>query len=137
MNDNAEILRELIESLEGRTIIVEGKKDADTLLGLGISSGQIVVLNKGQSLLETVEALQGEKDVAVLTDMDGEGKRLRHRLLKMFSQYGITEDAKPRELFAKLRVSSVEGLRLSGQEKSHSPAVLHAVQSFEQATWKD
>jgi 5S rRNA maturation endonuclease (ribonuclease M5) len=110
MNEKDDILRELIESLEGRTIIVEGKKDADSLRGLGVPEDSIVILNMGQSLVETVEALAGEKEVAVLTDMDGEGKRLRHKLLRLFNQYGITEDARPRILFARLRMSHVEGL---------------------------
>ena len=110
MNEEDEGLRQFIESLEGRTIIVEGKKDAQALKALGVPEEGIVILNMGQSLIETVEALAGEKEVVVLTDMDGEGKRLRRRLLKMFSQYGIDEYAKPRELFARLKLSHVEGL---------------------------
>ena len=110
MSDRQDILKEFLESLDGCTIIVEGRKDASALEAVGIDADSIVILNKGQSILETVEAMQGEKDVAILTDMDREGKGLRRRLLRMFSQYGIEENARPRELFARLRLSHVEGL---------------------------
>jgi 5S rRNA maturation endonuclease (ribonuclease M5) len=110
MTDRDDVLREFLESLAESTVIVEGRKDAEALEALGVDGRQIVVLNKGQSLLDTVEALSGEKDVAILTDMDGEGKRLRHRLLKLFGQYGVQENVRPRELFSQLRLSHVEGL---------------------------
>jgi len=107
MTDREEILREFIESLDCPAI-VEGRRDADALNRLGVED--IVVLNKGQTLLETVEALQGIGEVAVLTDMDQHGKILRRKLLNLFKLYGIQEKRRPRELFARLRLSHVEGL---------------------------
>lgn len=92
-------------------VIVEGKRDHEALVRLGVPAEDIIVLNKGQTLVETLEALQGLGEVAVLTDLDGEGKRLRRRLLPLFSMHGLRENPRPRELFAKLRVGSVEGLR--------------------------
>jgi 5S rRNA maturation endonuclease (ribonuclease M5) len=105
-----DILREFLDSLGVSTIIVEGRKDKDALAALGVNAGNIVVLKTKLSILETIEALEGEKDVVVLTDMDGEGRRLRRQLLEIFSQYGITESKGPRDLFAQLRLSHVEGL---------------------------
>ncbi|MFH1055603.1 MAG: hypothetical protein V1744_05875, partial [Candidatus Altiarchaeota archaeon] len=96
--------------LEGCTVLVEGRKDEEALIRLGVEPENIVVLHKGQTILDTIEALQG-REVAILTDMDQEGKIMRHRLLKQFSMYGITENKRPRELFAKLRLSHVEGLK--------------------------
>ena len=110
MIDRDEILREFLESISDCTVIVEGKKDAQALEALGVDPENIVILNKGQSLLSTVEALAGDGNVAILTDMDREGKHLYRKLLSMFSQYGITENPRPRELFAQLRISQVEGL---------------------------
>jgi 5S rRNA maturation endonuclease (ribonuclease M5) len=110
MTDKQESLKEFLNSLGDSTIIVEGRNDAEALVAYGVDSGQIVLLNMGQSILDTVEALAGEKNVVILTDMDGEGKRLRRRLLGLFSQYGLEENPAPRELFARLRFSHVEGL---------------------------
>jgi len=110
VNDREELLLEFLDSLEGSTVVVEGRKDLKALTEAGVDPKTVVMLNKGLSLLETVEALTGDKQVVLLTDMDGEGKRLRRRLLTMFGQYGIQENKRPRELFARLRLSQVEGL---------------------------
>jgi 5S rRNA maturation endonuclease (ribonuclease M5) len=107
--NGGEALREFLDSLD-RPVIVEGRRDEEALVRLGVDSGLITVINRGQSLLETVEALQGSGEVIILTDMDRAGKGLRRRLLGMFSQYGISEKTRPRELFARLRVGNVEGL---------------------------
>lgn len=104
-----EALAEFLDSLDC-PVIVEGKRDCEALVKLGVAPEDIIILNKGQTLVETMEALQGIGEVAILTDLDGEGKRLRRRLLAMFSMHGLRENPRPRELFAKLRISSVEGL---------------------------
>jgi 5S rRNA maturation endonuclease (ribonuclease M5) len=106
------MLDEFLASLTDCTVMVEGKKDAQALSALGVDPESIVILNKGQSMLATIEALAGSVDVVVLTDMDGGGRRLYRTLITMFSQYGIIEDKRPRELFARLRLSQVEGLRI-------------------------
>lgn len=105
-----DLLKEFLESLGESLILVEGRKDKAALAALGVCERNIVELKTGLSLLETVEALSGEKDVVILTDMDRAGKGLRRRLLMMFPQYGITEKKRPRDLFAKFRLSHVEGL---------------------------
>ena len=105
-----ECLKEFLESLGDSTILVEGRKDREALVRLGVKAENVVVLKTELSILETVEALAGERDVVILTDMDQAGKGLRRRLLGMFGQYGMTEDKRPRDLFAKLRLSHVEGL---------------------------
>ncbi|MBD3389056.1 MAG: hypothetical protein GF416_08210 [Candidatus Altiarchaeales archaeon] len=109
MKDKQDILEEFLESLDC-PIIVEGRRDAEALMKLDVDEGDIVVLNKGQSLLETVEALQDCSEVIILTDMDRAGKVLRKKLLKMMGAYGIHEKRRPRELFSQLRLSHVEGL---------------------------
>lgn len=107
MRSKQEILEEFLESIDC-PVIVEGQKDADALARLGIED--IIILNKGQTMLETVEALQDLKEVIILTDMDRQGKILRKKLLRLLPQYGIHEKRRPRELFAQLRLSHVEGL---------------------------
>ena len=104
------LLRDFLDSLGDSVILVEGRKDKAALVSWGVKEENIVELKTGLSILETVEALSGQKDVVILTDMDRAGKGLRRRLLTMFGQYGITEDKGPRDLFARLRLSHVEGL---------------------------
>jgi 5S rRNA maturation endonuclease (ribonuclease M5) len=107
VTDKQEILREFRQSIDC-PVIVEGDKDEQALQRLGVED--IIILNKGQTLLETVEALKDEKELIILTDMDQQGKILRKKLLKLFQLYGIHEKKRPRELFAQLRLSHVEGL---------------------------
>ncbi|MFC2162049.1 topoisomerase [Candidatus Altiarchaeota archaeon] len=101
-------LREFLESLD-KPIIVEGRKDREALEYLGVKE-QIIELNKGVALLDIVEAIQDLGYVIILTDMDQQGKILRKKLHKLFNLYGLREDVRPRELFARLHLSHVEGL---------------------------
>ncbi len=107
VEDKQEILREFLESIDCPAI-VEGRKDAEALQRHGVED--VIILNKGQSLLETVEVLQDCDEVIILTDMDQQGKMLRKKLIRLFNLYGIQEKKRPRELFAQLRLSHVEGL---------------------------
>ena len=102
-----DIIKEFLESINC-PVIVEGNNDAEALQRLGVED--TVILNKGQTLLETVEALQDEKQLIILTDMDQQGKILRKKLIKLMQHYGIQENKRPRELFSQLRLSHVEGL---------------------------
>lgn len=106
MNDRAELIGEFLDSIQ-QPVLVEGRKDRRALESLGVQD--VVELNRGLSILETLEALQGQS-VVLLTDLDREGKALRRRLLKLMSMYGIRENPRPREILAKMRVSHVEGL---------------------------
>jgi 5S rRNA maturation endonuclease (ribonuclease M5) len=101
-----ELLQEFLESIDG-LVIVEGRKDASALRALGVSN--IVQLKGKHSMLDVVEDLQGQS-VALLTDLDQEGKILRRKLLSLMRLYGMQENKKPREILARMRVSHVEGL---------------------------
>ncbi|MBU0761771.1 MAG: hypothetical protein KKD39_01995 [Candidatus Altiarchaeota archaeon] len=109
---NSDELQEFLDSIDS-LVIVEGESDERALIALGVDPDSIVVLNKGQSLAETVEAISEARTAAILTDMDGEGKRLRKKLHRLFQLYGMREEVRPRELYARLRISHVEGLRKS------------------------
>jgi 5S rRNA maturation endonuclease (ribonuclease M5) len=108
MEDREILLKEFLDSIRG-VVIVEGLKDKKALESLGV--GDIVQLHAGKSMLEVVEKLQGSKNVAILTDLDQNGKILRKKLLTLFPMYGIMEDKKPREILARMRVSHIEGLK--------------------------
>jgi 5S rRNA maturation endonuclease (ribonuclease M5) len=108
---DGDALSEFLDSIDS-LVIVEGESDMRALTSLGVDPELIVVLNKGASLAETVEAISEARRAVILTDMDGEGKRLRKKLLGLFQIYGMEEDALPRQLYARLRMSHVEGLKL-------------------------
>ena len=108
MIEREELVREFIESIDV-PVIVEGKNDVSALRGLGVEN--IVPINTGGSLLDVVESLKDFDRVVILTDFDQAGKILRKKLLELFGHYGIHESRRPRELFARLRLSHVEGLR--------------------------
>ena len=103
-------LEEFLDSLDD-LIIVEGDSDLRALTRLGVDPGIIVVLNKGQSLEQTVAAISEAGCAVILTDMDAKGKMLRSKLLGLFALYGIAESKRPRKLFARLKMSHVEGLK--------------------------
>ena len=72
-------------------------------------------MHSGKPILGVVEKIQGSKNVVLLTDFDQQGKILRKKLLKFFfPMYGIVEDKKPRELFARMHLSHVEELKDAG-----------------------
>jgi len=108
MEDREQLLEEFLNSIRG-TVIVEGIKDKKALEKLGVEN--IVQLHSGNSMLEVVERMQGSRNVAILTDLDQNGKILRKKLLTLFPMYGIEEDKKPREILARMRVSHTEGLK--------------------------
>jgi 5S rRNA maturation endonuclease (ribonuclease M5) len=70
------------ESDKGTPIIVEGKKDIETLRTLAIG-GKIIAAKSGKSLLDLVSEVEEErpKEVVLLLDFDRRGKELT-RLLK-------------------------------------------------------
>lgn len=108
MIDREKLLQEFLESID-EPVIVEGRKDCEALKALGVDN--VVQLNWGGSLLDTIEALQGHSSIILLTDLDQNGKILRKKLLGLMNLYGIRENKKPREIFAKMRFSHVEALK--------------------------
>jgi len=107
MEEDDLLVREFVESIDC-PVLVEGRKDREVLVRLGVKD--VVQLNDGRPLYEIVESLQGNRRIAILTDLDQTGKILRKKLLKLMNLYGISESKKPRELFARMRVGCVEGI---------------------------
>ena len=91
-----------------KVIIVEGKKDARTLIELGFSN---VVEIKGP-LFSFVEAIAGKyEECIVLTDLDKEGRRLYHFLKSSLIKNGVKIDDRLRNfLFSNTYISNIEGL---------------------------
>jgi len=108
-----EVLRELrMELRDGTPVLVEGRRDREALLSLGIE-GRIVHLNRNGSLLERLEGLGGCERVVVLTDFDREGEELALRCSKYLRLMGVEPLLEPREKLKKLlrkEVKDVEGM---------------------------
>jgi len=82
--ERAERLREVLEDLTVVNmevpVIVEGKRDATALRALGLM-GEIITLNRGQSLHDFTEDLLDSYDyVILLMDWDQTGEKLHQRL---------------------------------------------------------
>jgi 2,5-diamino-6-(ribosylamino)-4(3H)-pyrimidinone 5'-phosphate reductase len=74
------------ESAEGKPVVVEGKKDAQTLRDLGLSGKIVMIKTGGKSFLQATEEIEQFRahEVILLLDFDQRGKegtmRLKHNL---------------------------------------------------------
>ncbi|MBI4141080.1 toprim domain-containing protein [Candidatus Woesearchaeota archaeon] len=89
-------------------IIVEGAKDKSALNAFGIAN--VRTLNK--SLFAVVEEIaQKTNECAILTDLDGEGKRLYAKLSQDLQRHGVKINNKFRNfLFRETQLRQIEGL---------------------------
>jgi 5S rRNA maturation endonuclease (ribonuclease M5) len=91
-------------------IIVEGKKDLAALARLGFRDRYILTLEG--PLYRNVEIVASRaKRVAILTDLDPEGRKLYSSLKKDLSQFGVQIDDTFREfLFRQTKLRQIEGM---------------------------
>src|SRR5574341_285773 len=84
-----EIILELKERAEaGAIIVVEGRKDVDSLVSLGIK-GEIKLASQ-QPLLEFTEQLsKRRKEIILLTDWDRKGGIMARKIIQYLLSYGI------------------------------------------------
>ncbi len=103
-------LQELADS--GAIIVVEGRKDADSLRFLGIK-GEIR-LSSQQPLLEFTESLsRNGKEIVLLTDWDKKGGMIAHKIIQYLLAYGIMPDTQIRakiRTLTKKRIKDIESL---------------------------
>ena len=109
-------LNSLLEEMEGTvdTVLVEGARDVEALRRLGFH-GRIEVCSRvGVSNSDLVEGLARRKDVVILTDFDGEGRRLNRRLSRLLERRGVRVETRLRRavgrLMAALGVYAIEAL---------------------------
>jgi 5S rRNA maturation endonuclease (ribonuclease M5) len=111
-----EILQRLAEaSACGTLIIVEGKKDVETLRKFGVEGEIITAKTGGRSLLDVVYEIskKGRREVILLLDHDRRGKQLISMLKQRFERQDITSNTVFwSELFRLVgkEVKDVEGL---------------------------
>ena len=85
---------------EGWAVLVEGKRDAAAVRGLGYIGGLATVSSVGRL---GVQAFAPAKKVVILTDLDREGRTLAARYIKLLSHEGIRTSLAERR---RLRVAS-------------------------------
>ncbi|MBI2666105.1 toprim domain-containing protein [Candidatus Woesearchaeota archaeon] len=103
---------ELLEKLrrEDIPLLAEGKKDQEAFWKLGFAN--IIMLEK-RALYKVIEQLLNDdiKEIAILTDLDKEGKKLYHKLNDECSRKGIRVNNKLRHFLLKeTPLTTMEGL---------------------------
>ena len=84
------------ESAKGKPIIVEGKKDAQTLRELGVNGSIFAVKTGGKSYLEATAEIEklGAREVILLLDFDRRGKEGTKRLRENLERAKIKANIK-------------------------------------------
>lgn len=108
-----EIIKELKELSEGGAIIiVEGRKDVESLRHLGIN-GEMRLASQ-QPLLEFTESLVERREkLVLLTDWDKKGGLIAGKIIKYLLAYGIMPDIDIRSRLrslSKKRIKDIESL---------------------------
>ncbi len=90
----AEFLQALVKELndlsgEGAAVLVEGKRDARALTGLGYT-GPLFTVAILTSSVAARERLRAEvREMIILTDLDSEGRRLASKYVRFLTQEGV------------------------------------------------
>ncbi|MEM2904538.1 MAG: toprim domain-containing protein [Candidatus Bathyarchaeia archaeon] len=116
--EGLEELGELIERLrlevaEGAILVVEGRKDADALRGLGFRGSVLPAKSRGSRLVDFAERIDVSHKVILLTDFDHAGMRLAQFLRKALERERAKVDLTYRKRLAALmhgEVKDIEGL---------------------------
>ncbi|MCD6229304.1 MAG: hypothetical protein J7K00_00690 [Candidatus Diapherotrites archaeon] len=80
---------------EGASVIVEGRRDKENLMSLGIKGEIITISQSGESWVHTIEKSNITKAI-ILTDFDRTGERLKERLAQLLYAQGAEADIKTR-----------------------------------------
>lgn len=100
-------LKEL--ALDGAILVVEGRKDAESLRYLGVN-GQILQ-SSHQPLLDLTESLsKSGKKIVLLTDWDNKGYLIARKLEKHLLAYGIIPDTRIRSKLRSLSKKSIKDI---------------------------
>lgn len=93
-------------------IIVEGKKDAESLKSLGFNK-IYTIHDNGLSLKERAEEISSQimkhEPICILTDFDRRGKQLYLIVLQVMQDLGVRVDFTLRDLLLRAKISHIEG----------------------------
>jgi len=90
----SEFLRTLVKELndlsgEGAAVLVEGKRDARALTNLGYTGPLFTIAILTSSLAARERLREDVRQMVILTDLDGEGRRLASRYVKFLAHQGV------------------------------------------------
>jgi len=90
----AEFLNSMVKELndlsaEGAAVLVEGKRDAKALAGLGYSGPLFTVALLTSSVAARERLREEVRQMIILTDLDSEGRRLASRYVRFLMQEGV------------------------------------------------
>jgi len=114
---NGEELRRYLQELEGRLVIVEGKKDSKSLKSLGVKN---IMQLGGKPLAEFtfhVSKLHMStnepevREVVILTDFDSEGRKLAARLEYLFEKHKVAVNKRLRRKLMKFGKNRIEDFK--------------------------
>ncbi len=82
------------ESASGIPVVVEGKKDADTLRDLGISGRIVTIKTGGKSFTQVLQEIEEMEtsEVILLLDFDRRGRQAIRKLREGLEHAGIKPD---------------------------------------------
>jgi len=106
-------LKQQIEKFKDYIIIVEGKKDIQSLKSLGFQKvyalhiPSVPIKERAEQILLT--ATKSDK-ICILTDLDKKGKQLYEILKSVLQELGARLDSTLRGLLLKSKVSHIEGI---------------------------
>jgi 5S rRNA maturation endonuclease (ribonuclease M5) len=115
--ERLEMLEELIQELQalsdtGAIIVVEGRRDVESLRSLGIRGD--IKLSSQQPLLDFTERLsRSGKDIVLLTDWDRKGGIAARKIIDYLHAYGIIPNTDIRgriSFLLKKRIKDIESL---------------------------
>ena len=129
--DRLEAIESILERLrkenEDTPIIVEGRRDEESLRALGFT-GEIIQINRGKGIVATCEGLAGTERVILLFDWDRKGAELTKAFGDALRQEGIEYDTRMRSELAILvkkdikDVQSLYGMLMRLRETATQPA---------------
>jgi 5S rRNA maturation endonuclease (ribonuclease M5) len=97
-----DMMKELNDlSSEGAAVLVEGKRDATALKGLGYSGPIFTIAILTANLASREKLRQEVSRMVILTDMDTEGRRLAARYVKFLTKEGIAVSLAQRRRISK------------------------------------
>ncbi len=92
-----EVIEELKIEAEDKPIIVEGKRDVESLEKLGVEGTFIVIAKTPIYLIADELIRKGIKEVILLTDFDRRGRMLAKAIVEEFRYRGIKVNTKIRQ----------------------------------------
>lgn len=103
---DTERLGKILREFQGKTAVVEGRKDVKALKALGIK--EVVPLN-GRPLIRLIPLLNG-KEIVILTDFDKEGRRIAAELRKLLQAHRIMLNTRLRKEVMNLKFGRIEDM---------------------------